>query len=401
VKKVFLGLLVVMLVVSFVLAGSSLAGCSKQSGGTIKIGGIYELTGGLAPMGDEMKKATEVGFQILGTTIAGKNVQFILEDDASDSATALDKGRKLVETDKVNLLWGPINGGHRAALAGYLDRVKVPNISTAGDIDAAFLEHKWMWGPGGNESQISYPTGVYALSQGYKTATVIAEDRSAGQEFLQLGFEPAFKAGGGQIIQEQWYPTGTKDFTPYIANMKQADCIAAWIGDVAGFSGFPQLAKAGNKMPIIQVEHGGLILSPVASKEIGDSIKGVVTATIYYYSLNTPGNKQFVDAYQAKWGTLPGPFAGMQFRTMQITYAALQKTNGDTNPDKLAVALNQPVDTICGRYEFTPEHCGIFPVFVVKIGDDLQPRLIKSYISSALKEGEHLVPKVQEVSLPY
>jgi len=361
--------------------------------GTIKIGALFELTGGLAPLGDESQKALQATFDVLGKTVAGKNVQVIIEDTASDPSGTLDKARKLVETDKVAMLWGPVHAGHRLGLAGYLDRAQIPDIAIAGDVDETILKHNWMWAMG-NQSQMSYPSGQYAADQGYKTATVIGEDRSVGQEFLQRGFMPAFKEKGGTIIQEQYYPSGTQDFTPFIVNMKPADVIAAWIGDAAGFAGFPQLKKAGNKMPIIQVENGGIILYPGAAPQLGDSIYGIVTTAMYLNSMDTPYNKQFVAAYKARFNVLPGPFAGMMFRTVQISYEALKNTNGDTDPQKLAVALNKPIDTICGHIEWTPQHDSIMPVHLVKIDNTGTPQLIKTNIVTADKVGDTLVAKI-------
>ncbi len=46
----------------------------------------------------------------------------IVEDEAGSPAVAMDKARKLVETDKVCLFLGPFHGGAVAALAGYADQ---------------------------------------------------------------------------------------------------------------------------------------------------------------------------------------------------------------------------------------------------------------------------------------
>ncbi len=366
---------------------------AQASAEVIKIGALFEMTGLLAPLGDECQKAVQVAVDVLGKTIAGKDVQVIVEDTASDPTGTLDKARKLVETDKVAVLWGPVHAGHRLGLAGYLDRAGIPDVGIANENDETILKHnKWVWAAA-TMAQASYPSGVYAWDQGYKTAVVIAEDRSAGQEFCQLGFEAAFKKAGGQILQEQWYPTGTKDFTPFIVNMKKADMLATWIGDVTGFSAFPQLKKAGNKMPVVQVENGGVILSPIAAPQLGDSIAGVVTTTMYLDSLNTPRNKEFVAAYKARYNTPPGPFAGMMFRTVQITYEALKRTNGGTTPAKLAKALSMPIDTVCGHIEWTPQHDAILPIHLVRIGADDVPVYIKTSVVSADKVGDKLVTR--------
>jgi len=359
---------------------------------TIKIGALFEITGLLAPLGAECTKAMDVSLDVLGTTVAGKNVQVITEDTAGDATTTLDKARKLIETDKVAITIGPVHGGTRLALSGYLDRVQVPNVGLAQDENETMLEHNWIWA-GGVMTQCSYTSGTYAWNQGYRTASLIYDDRSTGVEYMD-GFKAGFTGQGGQIIQEQTYPATTKDFTPYIVKIKPADVLATWLGDAPGIDAFPQLKLAGNKIPIIQVEFGGVMLSPAAMPAFGDSIFGVTTSTLYLQQLDTPMNKEFAAAYKAKEGVLPGPFAGMVFRSMQIIYNALETTHGDTSSAKLAEALSQPIDTVCGHYEFSPQKVMTMPVYIVKIGEGDTITIVQTDTVAAVKQGNSLVANV-------
>jgi len=362
------------------------------TGGTIKIGALFELTGFLAPLGDECSKALAVSLDVLGTTVAGKNVEVITEDTAGDASTTLDKARKLIETDKVAITIGPVHGGTRLALAGYLDRVQVPNVGMAQDENETMLEHDWIWA-GGVMNQCAYTSGIWAWNQGYRTASLIYDERATGVEYMD-GFKVGFGEMGGQIIQEQTYPATTQDFTPYFVNIKPADVLATWLGDAPGFAAFPQLKQSGNKIPVLQVEFGGIILSPAAMPELGDSIYGVTTTSLYLNSLDTPLNKEFVAAYEARHGTLPGPFAGMVMRSMQIIYNALETTGGDTSSAQLAVALSQPIDTVCGHYEFSLEKVMTMPVYIMRIEEPGVPQIIQTDVVAAVKQGNTLVPKI-------
>jgi len=335
-----------------------------------------------------------VALDVLGPTVAGKNVQVITEDTAGDATTTLDKAKKLVETDKVAITIGPVHGGTRLALAGYLDRVQVPNVGLAQDENETMLEHHWIWA-GGVMTQCAYTAGLYAWNQGYRTASEIFDDRSTGVEYMQ-GFDAAFTSMGGQIVQKQTYPATTKDFTPYFVQIKPADVLATWLGDAPGIDAFPQLKQSGNKIPVIQVEFGGIMLDPEGMKAFGDSIYGVTTSTLYLQQLDTPMNDKFVAAYQAKYNAKPGPFAGMVMRSMEIIYKALETTNGDTSSAKLATALSQPIDTVCGHYTFSPEQVMTMPVYLVKIEDGGTISIIQTDTVAAVKQGDTLVAKVMD-----
>ena len=83
--------------------------------------------------------------------------------------------------------------------------------------------------PAGRSSQPSHPFGQWACDQGYKKIVAIGADYAFGYEVVG-GFQRAFEACGGQIIQKIWPPLGTKDFGPYIPTLK-ADADAIFIAD--------------------------------------------------------------------------------------------------------------------------------------------------------------------------
>ena len=64
-----------------------------------------------------------------------------------------------------------------------------------------------------------HPLGQWACDNGFKKVIVIAADYAFGYETVG-GFQSAFEACGGKVIQKIWPPLGTKDFGPYIPTFK-------------------------------------------------------------------------------------------------------------------------------------------------------------------------------------
>ena len=61
--------------------------------------------------------------------------------------------------------------------------------------------------------------------------------------------------------------------------------------------------------------------------------------TNYYYTVDTPGNKSFVDAYKKKSGGIPPGYApGAGYGLMKMTLLGMQKANS-TDPKKVILAL--------------------------------------------------------------
>jgi len=306
----------------------------------IKIGFIADFTGPLTEHGIAGKQGAILAMEKAGNKVGGRPVELIVEDEASDPAVAMDKARKLVETDKVSMILGPFHGGCAGAVAGYVGRVRTPMMtywhSTA---NAVMLKTKWVWAPLGTLSSVSYPTGAYAYEKlGYRTATTMGTDYVAGREFIGGGVM-GFTDRGGKIIQQQWVPLGTKDVSSYITVLKDADALFAWFMGVTVIPGLRQLREYKVKMPIIMPQSGHST-HPKIMEQMGDTCLGIITSCLYAWTIDTPENKEFVDAYQKRWGHLPGGLSYGGYTTVQMALAALEKTGDDTSPEAIAKALD-------------------------------------------------------------
>jgi branched-chain amino acid transport system substrate-binding protein len=350
----------------------------------IRLGAIFGLTGVMAPVAEESVQGLKLAFEeFLPKEIGGRPIEVVYEDSASKPELAVQKAKKLVERDNVCMIFGPVHGGHAMATTGYLDQVKVPTVTLGTNTGGLILHRKWTWVTGGTLPQCSYPVGIYTYEDlGYRTSSSLATDREVGHEFIDY-FAMAFEGLGGKVIQQQWFPPGTTQFAPYVAKIEKADFLATWIGDADGIAGFPTIRQMGIKMPIVQVNHGGALLSPKAVRQIGNSVVGVITAGNYVSTLATPGNKAYAEGYEKRYGIKPGTFAGQAMGAAQVAVAALKKTGGDTTPEKLREALMEPVDTVMGHIEFTNDRCGINPIHIVQIQPGFSYKVLKSIVTRA------------------
>ena len=105
----------------------------------IRIGNIMPYTGPLAAFG-VIGKAEAAYFDRVNDNggINGRKVKFISYDDSSNPATALEQTRKLVEIDKVLLMFGSFGTPDNLAVRNYLNDRKTPQLFVAsGDNDWA------------------------------------------------------------------------------------------------------------------------------------------------------------------------------------------------------------------------------------------------------------------------
>jgi len=187
---------------------------AKDNAPVIKIGVLLDLTGPIGPAGIDMEKGTRLAVDMAQGTVAGKKIELIVEDVASDASVSMDKAKKLVETDKVAVLLGPINAGGNAAVPGYAERMRVPQFGCI-NVTNDGATHNWTFNPMGITGQAGYGVGVYAHDAlGYKTAVSLMADFLAGHRYAD-SFKQGFEERGGKVIQENYFPEGTTNVVPF------------------------------------------------------------------------------------------------------------------------------------------------------------------------------------------
>jgi branched-chain amino acid transport system substrate-binding protein len=325
-------------------AAAVAAGPSMAQKGPIKIGMLVPQSGPLAANGKDMINGFEMFFEENGYRLAGREIKFIVEDDEGKPATGLTKIRGLVEGQGVHLVTGPLSAGVGYAVAPYIHARKVPAIFpiVAGDDLTQRKRSPYIVRVGWAGSQPSHPFGKWVYDNlKYKRVAVIAYDFAFGWEVV-AGFQRTFEEAGGQVVQKLWPPLGTADFAPYISQLKRdVDAIYAQFSGADALRFGKQFAEAGLKerLPLIG---GGTFVDEHVLRVQGDEVLGVVTALHYSAALQTPANKKFAAAYEAKYKQIPSYYSEGTYVAGVALKAALEATGGDIeNVDKFLAALRR------------------------------------------------------------
>ena len=117
---------------------ASLVGCEgKGSGGTsgtIKIGFVAPLTGSNSSFGQSGQKALKLLEEQTNSAggVNGQKVQIISVDDEGKPASAVSGGQKLINSDKVTAIIGPVTSTCANALAPICQQHNVPMSTGSG-----------------------------------------------------------------------------------------------------------------------------------------------------------------------------------------------------------------------------------------------------------------------------
>jgi len=357
----------------------SVVGCSGsgasggQSGGStgpIKVGAILSLTGPYAALGASEKNALELEAKRINDAggIDGRQVEVIIEDDATDEAKAVAAATKLIEQDKVVAILGATGTGQSMAVRTVIDRAGVPQISMAGGnaITGKFdkLVYQTPW-----PNSIVVPFVLKKMAaDGRSKVAVISDTSGYGKDGLAIITTDAPTAGLTLVANEVFKP-GDTDFSAQLTKVKSsgADSVLLWTAGKEGAAIVKQAESLGIKVPM----YGGSGQAKVEfPKGAGSAAEGFIFGTgkslvPANWGAGTEQFKvvdDFAKRYTAAYNTAPDIFAGHAFDALNILANAIKNSGGDVTSTKLQEAIEKTSGVVGfgGTFTFSPtDHNGL------------------------------------------
>jgi branched-chain amino acid transport system substrate-binding protein len=110
------------------------ASSTSDASGEIKIGAVLPLTGSIAAFGQSAQKALQLLEEEVNSSggVNGQNVKFVFADDEGKPATAATVGQKLINSEKVVGIVGPLTSNCALSLAPIAQQYSVPMITGTG-----------------------------------------------------------------------------------------------------------------------------------------------------------------------------------------------------------------------------------------------------------------------------
>jgi branched-chain amino acid transport system substrate-binding protein len=302
----------------------------------LRIGFLTVNTGPLAAGGRQQAEGAAYYLKERGGMIAGRKVELVTQDTAGNPALARTKTQELVERHNVPVIIGPLATNEALAIDGYIRDAKVPLITTTSSATVDLKAHPvnpWVLHAFGTAPQVTYPLGDYAArTLGYRRMAIVAEDFTYGHEGAG-GFQLAFEAAGGRIVQKLWPPLNAPDYAPYLAQIK-SDVDGIYMG----FAGsnplrfLKQLDEYGLKGRIAVLGNTTSTDEGIL-KLMGDEALDTYSAGWYAAGLDTADNKKFVAGINADYQHDPGFYTAGPYTALLIIEEALKATRGRTDDE--------------------------------------------------------------------
>ena len=103
----------------------------------VRIGMVDPLTGILSALAASEVEGAKYAVEMINKKngILGRQIELLVEDSANDVGTGVQKTRKLIERDKVDVIFGDVNSGIAYAMSQVTNEAKVFHIVPGGHTD--------------------------------------------------------------------------------------------------------------------------------------------------------------------------------------------------------------------------------------------------------------------------
>ena len=304
-------------------------------GAPFKIGLLTVKTGPLAQGGIQMEQGIAALLKEKGNTLAGRKVELLVADTGGNPAGAKTKAQEVIERDKVNVILGPLAAFELLAITDYVRDNATPLISLAAAEDVTQRKaNPFVIRPSATSAQCCHVMGDYAAKElKYKRAATISEDFAFGYEQM-AGFQRVFEDNGGKVVKKLWPPLVTPDYTPFIAQIGNVDCVFngfAGSNPVKFMRAYADLGLKG-KIPLLA---GWTAMDDALLKSLGDEAVGVHLRRLL---LGRRSARRATSASWRRWqkdyNVLPGGYSAGMYVAGQCVEAAIQALGGKADDRK-------------------------------------------------------------------
>ncbi|PRE78511.1 ABC transporter substrate-binding protein [Burkholderia multivorans] len=185
------------------LLAAGLACAAATASAQVKIGVTLSATGPAASLGIPEKNT----IALLPKEIAGKSVQYIVLDDASDTSRTVQNVRKLIDEDHVDAIIGSSVTPNSLAMLDPVSQAKTPTISLAASaqiISPMDAKRAWMFKVPQNDQLMADAIAGYMAKHGVKTVGFIGFADAYGDSWYNT-FSAAAQKNGIKIVSNERY----------------------------------------------------------------------------------------------------------------------------------------------------------------------------------------------------
>ncbi|MEK7387110.1 MAG: amino acid ABC transporter substrate-binding protein, partial [candidate division NC10 bacterium] len=188
----------------------------------VRIGASASKTGAYAALGQNQLRGYQLCVKHTNEKggVLGRKLELVVEDDQSQSATAVRIYERLITQEKVDFVLGPYGSPMTVPVINLTEKYRMPMVAATLGTTSIFREGRkfifMVYSPGE-----VYLEGFVELAarNGLKTIALIGED-SIFPHAVVKGASELAKKRGLQVVFAETYPKGTTDFSAILTRVR-------------------------------------------------------------------------------------------------------------------------------------------------------------------------------------
>jgi branched-chain amino acid transport system substrate-binding protein len=333
-----------LIVAAVTLAVFAYAGLAQSQEGPILIGASIPLTGGVSTFGQHSRWGAELAVSEANAKggVLGRKIEVDFQDNRCNPAEAVKSVTQMLSEKKYVAIFDGLCSSAALAIMPLVERAGVPFV-VANASATSIAERS---GVGGNKWTFKVnPTDLSMLDAlvGWldkegKAGNIafLGEDSDFGRAG-STGLETALKKRNLKLASVDFFQKGTADFTPVFTKIKarKPALFAIYAVDADFQNAMRQWYSMGGGVPLT-----GRVLVDQVPKEIMDSgfLDGTTSVQPYDPSVDTPGNKAFVEAFRKLHNVPPILVSFESYEAMKVLIDAIRRA-GKADPAAIRDAL--------------------------------------------------------------
>ncbi|MDB6053894.1 MAG: ethanolamine utilization protein EutJ [Verrucomicrobiales bacterium] len=354
-------------------------GCNKndsQSGesgaGSIRIGEFASLTGKEAAFGTSSHNGTALAIEELNAAggLLGRRLELLTEDDQSKKGEAATAVKKLISRDKVVAILGEVASGLSLEAAPICQTNRIPMISPSSTNPKVtevgdFIFRICFIDPFQGTVMARFSQKTLKANR-VATLTDVKQSYSEG---LSQFFKEQFLKDGGEIVAEQKFSSGDKDFNAQLTAINAAKPQAIFVPSYYTEAALivQQARQLGIQVPLFG---GDGWEAPELLSIGGKAMEGCYYSTHYSPESTAPAVQNFLKKYKAKYHSVPDAMAALGYDSAMILADAIKRA-GTTDGDKIRAALveTKNFEGVTGKTELDKNRNATKPAVIITIKD--------------------------------
>jgi branched-chain amino acid transport system substrate-binding protein len=335
---------------------------------TIKIGGLFSVTGPPAFLGEPERNTAKMVVDSINKAggIKGQKLELVVYDTAGDATKAVQMATKLIKDDKVIAIVGPSTTGESMAVIPVAERERVPLISCAAGSKITDPVKRYVFKTAQNDGLAVAKIYEYLQKHKQNKVAILTVSDGFGASGREQLKSLAGKYGMQVVVDDTYGPKDT-DMTSQLTKIRgsQAQVLIVW-GTNPGPAVIAKNAKQlGLKLPLY-MSHG------VSSKKFialaGDAAEGVklpsgkvIVSDVLPKNDPQKGSLMaYVKDYQNHYKVEGDHFGGHAWDGVMLIKTAIEKGGATTEGIRSALENIKDFHGIGGTFNFSAgDHAGL------------------------------------------